>query len=58
MAEPSPKLKEAVEKTTRLIDELTDPSQMSQQEVRDFYDLLLDDVEVRYNQVCEDLGES
>lgn len=58
MSEPSPKLKEAVEKTLKTIDEETDPQKMTQQEQRDFYDLLLDSVEVRYNQICEDLGDT
>ncbi len=58
MSEPSPKLKEAVEKTLKAIDEEIDPQKMTQQEQRDFYDLLLDSVEVRYNQICEDLGDT
>lgn len=52
-----PKIKEAVDKAMKLIDELTDSSKMSQQEVRDFFDGLLDVVEVRYGDICKDLGE-
>lgn len=51
-----PKIKEAVDKIVKLIEEETDPSKMSQTEVRDFYDGLLDIVEVRYGEVCTDLG--
>lgn len=57
MPEPTPKVKEAVERMLKAIDAELDPQKMTQQEQREFYDLLLDDVEVRYNQICEDLGE-
>ena len=53
----NPKIAEAVEKTTKFLDELTDPSSMSQQEVRDFYDSLWDSIEERYAKICSDLGE-